>query len=78
MPQKSHPLRALWRWVRNQIVQEPPEDSALCAMDCHKEQCTLGEWEVCERRLHRAAGELMPAEEVDSADTARNGTTRVQ
>ena len=49
-----------WRWLRDQIIQEVPEDSALCEFDCRKEQCTMGEWESCERRLNKAAGELMP------------------
>lgn len=64
MPPRTNPFRAVWRWIADQIVQEVPEDSALCAMDCRKGQCTMGEWSVCERRIHRAAGERMPAEEI--------------
>ena len=54
-------LRNIWDWVAGQVIGEVPEDSALCEYDCRKLQCTEGEWETCERRLQRAAGELMPA-----------------
>jgi len=54
-------LQRLSKWVLDQIVQEVPEDSALCEFDCRKGQCTQGEWARCERRLCRARGELMPA-----------------
>ena len=61
--QSRGPLGRLWGWVKYQIVGDVPEDIALCAMDCHKGQCTMGEWETCERRLEKAAGELMPAQD---------------
>ena len=48
-------------WVLNQIIQDVPEDIALCQFDCRKGQCSHGEWETCERRLSRAGSELMPA-----------------
>lgn len=54
-------IRRLWLWIRNQVVQEVPEDCALCEFDCRKGQCTMEEWATCERRLKRAAGELMPS-----------------
>jgi hypothetical protein len=50
-----------WQWFRAQFVQEVPEESALCEFDCRKGQCTLEEWNSCERRLSKAAGELMPS-----------------
>ncbi len=62
MPQNNNPLKRLWRWAKDQVVQDVSEDSALCAFDCQKGQCTQDEWEACERRLHKAAGELMPAD----------------
>jgi len=49
-----------WRWIKNQIIQDVPKESALCEFDCRKGQCTIKEWETCERRLHNADGELMP------------------
>jgi hypothetical protein len=60
MPQSRNPFIRLWRWVEGQIAQEVPKDIALCEFDCRKEQCTMGEWQTCERRLEEAAGELMP------------------
>jgi uncharacterized protein YecT (DUF1311 family) len=54
-------IGGIWRWFRNQIIQEVPEDSALCEYDCRKGQCTREEWETCDRRLNKAAGELMPS-----------------
>jgi hypothetical protein len=49
-----------WLWLKAQIFQEVPKEIELCEFDCRKEQCALGEWETCDRRLHRAEGELMP------------------
>lgn len=54
-------IRRGWRWLRDQFVQNVPEDSALCEFDCRKGQCTMEEWQNCERRLNNAAGELMPS-----------------
>ncbi len=53
-------LTRLWQWVKDQIVQEVPEDIEVCEFDCRKKQCVTGEWESCDRRLHKAEGELMP------------------
>ena len=49
-----------WRWLKDQIVREVPPEDALCEFDCRNEQCLYDEWATCERRLTRAAGELMP------------------
>ena len=54
--------RNIWDWVRRQFIDEVPEGDALCEFDCRKPQCTEGEWETCDRRLRRGAGELMPEE----------------
>ncbi len=62
------PIRRIWRWLHNQMVQDVPEDSALCEFDCRKGQCTMEEWENCERRLAKAAGELMPSPRKNSAE----------
>jgi hypothetical protein len=51
----------MWQWIKNQVVREVPEDIVLCEYDCRKKQCTLDEWTACDRRLHKAAGELMPS-----------------
>jgi hypothetical protein len=52
--------RNIWDWLRRQFVDDVPEGDALCEFDCRKLQCTEEEWKVCDRRLHHAAGELMP------------------
>jgi hypothetical protein len=44
-------MRKVRSWLKGQIVQEVPEDVALCEFDCRKGQCRMGEWESCERRL---------------------------
>ena len=59
-------FRIIWQSLRNQIVQTVPEDDSICQFDCHRCQCTLGEWEVCTRRLNKAAGEYTPSYEKDS------------
>ena len=38
-------------WLTDQVIQDVPEDLALCENDCRKLQCLMGEWESCERRL---------------------------
>ena len=62
MPESKVSLIRCWRWVKDQIIQDVPEDIGLCEFDCSKGQCTLEEWESCEKRQCKAAGELMPAE----------------
>jgi hypothetical protein len=71
MPQSKNYLTRLWRWVADQIVQDAPEGSELCAFDCKKGQCTHQEWETCQRRLHKAAGELMPANKEDGKEQTK-------
>ena len=53
-------LRQLWQWLKRQWIKEVPEDIALCEFDCRKGQCLYDEWDSCERRISKAAGELMP------------------
>ncbi len=52
--------RSLWQWLKDQISQDVPPEDQLCAFDCHKLECAEDEWQPCERRLQRAAGELWP------------------
>jgi len=52
--------RKMWQWLKDQIAQEVPEADALCEYDCRKQQCTEEQWTTCERRIHKAAGELWP------------------
>ena len=39
------------RWLKEQIVEDVPDSVALCEFGCRKQQCCMGEWEHCERRL---------------------------
>jgi len=59
-------LKRLWHWLKDQIVQEVPEDIGLCEYDCRKKQCIMGEWETCDRRMRKAEEELMPRPGGDS------------
>lgn len=52
--------RKFWHWLKDQIAQDAPEAVAVCEFDCRKQQCTEEEWATCERRIHKAAGELWP------------------
>jgi hypothetical protein len=60
-------VRRAWTWFANELIQDVPEELALCEFDCRKPKCTYGEWSSCERRLRKAEGELMPV---------HNGTSR--
>ncbi len=62
----NQPFRSGWQWLRNQIVQTVPQDCAVCEFDCRKCQCTTEAWEICARRLNKAAGESMPPHEKTS------------
>jgi hypothetical protein len=44
-------FRRLWRWTKEQIVRDVPDDHALCEFDCGKNHCSAGEWAKCEDRL---------------------------
>ena len=55
-------LSKLGHWAKEQIVAEVPDDLAVCEFDCRKSQCSWDEWVSCERRISKAAGELMPLE----------------
>lgn len=61
---------SLWaklrRWINGHLVGEVPQADALCEFDCAREQCQMGEWATCKRRLSQAEGELWPGGEADS------------
>jgi hypothetical protein len=54
------PFLWLRQFVTRRIVGAAPEDSAICEFDCRKIQCPRDEWEACERRIRKGAGELLP------------------
>jgi hypothetical protein len=43
----------LRNWVTDQIIQDVPGNIEVCEFACRKSQCTQGEWETCDRRLHK-------------------------
>jgi len=54
-------LHAFGHWLKGQIIAPVPTEFALCEFDCRRNQCPMSEWLSCERRISKAAGELMPA-----------------
>jgi hypothetical protein len=75
LTKKKNALTRLWGWVKDEFIQDVPEETAICAFDCAKEQCTREEWEACDRRLQKGAGQLMPADEVATQEPARTVLT---
>ena len=65
-------LSRLGHWMREQVVTEVPADLALCEFDCQQTACSSEEWTTCQRRISRAAGELMPFVRQDHADIGRD------
>jgi len=62
MPNNQGSFHQLWRRLKSQwIADSISDDIALCEFDCRKSQCRYDEWASCERRITKAAGELMPA-----------------
>ena len=53
-------LSRLGHWVQEQVVAEVPFDLARCEFDCRQTACSSEEWTTCQRRISKAAGELMP------------------
>jgi hypothetical protein len=75
----GNPLRRLWRFAIRQIVDDPPDDIAICEFDCRKGQCVQNEWDSCDRRIHKGAGELFPASDAprfEGGTQARKGVER--
>ncbi len=44
-------LRKAGRWLKDEIVQDVPDEDALCEFFCRKGQCQWGDWATCKRRL---------------------------
>lgn len=56
-----------WGRIKAEFVQDVPAEIAFCEFNCHKQQCTEGEWQTCPRRIARAAGELIPTRKISAA-----------
>ena len=40
-----------WKWFKDQVVRDVPEEVQLCEFYCRKSECVMDDWEHCERRL---------------------------
>ena len=69
-------LKSLGAWVKGEIVQDVPEDSALCEFDCQRDQCTHEEWDNYDRRKRAARGEIMPmGVDIEMPEREKNPST---
>ena len=55
---KANLIRRVWRSLMDELVQSVPEEDSVCEFGCRKQQCTVGEWSTCERRLQAVAAQL--------------------
>lgn len=55
-----HPLHGLADFLKRQIVEEVPDELAICEFECRKEQCYGADWLTCERRTGKGAGQWSP------------------
>jgi hypothetical protein len=74
MPHGNGPLRRLWHWIKDQVIQDVPKSIAVCEFDCRKGQCTMGEWKTCENRLHKIVKAFVPLDDVDRDEQTKNGS----
>lgn len=49
-------MKRLWRWLKNQIVQQAPKGMKYCEFVCRKEYRTAAKWEVCPNRFKSLSG----------------------
>ena len=42
------------RWLKEQLVEEVPDELARCEFGCRRLECRMGEWETCGRRIEEA------------------------
>lgn len=52
---KTSMMSRFGRWLKRAVVQDVPDEVALCEFDCRKKQCLRGDWSTCERRLETLA-----------------------
>jgi len=43
-------MQKLWNRLRPMLVQEVPEELAVCEFHCAEPNCTVGDWDNCELR----------------------------
>ncbi len=54
-------IRRTWARLKRNLVQEVPEELAVCEFGCRKTECTMAQWATCRYRLQ---GGLIPREKV--------------
>jgi hypothetical protein len=69
MRQLQNHLSSLCNRWKNVLVDDVPDDLAICEFDCRKLRCTQGEWVTCDRRITWARGELLPMRNEPRTDT---------
>ena len=69
-------LNRIGKMLTEQLVQEVPDDIALCEFDCRKTQCRYDEWENCGRRLKFDRLRRAYEAEQEAAEQAPNGFPR--
>jgi len=57
----GNPFQRLGQFVKRNVVGDIPDDIAVCEFDCRKGQCMHSEWDKCDRRIRKGAGELFPS-----------------
>jgi hypothetical protein len=60
MPASARAAAIVTAEPKRQIIDDAPEKLAICQFDCRKGQCLQDEWETCDRRIRKGAGELFP------------------
>jgi hypothetical protein len=53
-------LSSLYNRWKDFVVQDVPDDLAVCEFDCRTLHCSQSEWASCERRITMGRGELSP------------------
>jgi hypothetical protein len=48
-------LSRLWLRLKNEWIQDVPEEKAVCEFDCRKERCLFGDWSDCQWRFAHEA-----------------------
>ena len=57
---EAHIFDRAWHFLVDQLIQDVPEEIAVCEFDCRETQCTLERWASCERRVKAMRRETAP------------------
>ncbi len=56
-------IRRTWARLKRNLVQEVPEELAVCEFGCRKTHCTMAQWATCRYRLQ---GGLIPQQKAQA------------